>query len=64
MGLGENQLEGLLVEILESGDDGKSANEFGDQAILQEILGLDLAEDFPGTAVLRRNNLGAETNRA
>jgi hypothetical protein len=50
--------------LVESSDDGKPANEFGDQAIFQEILGLDLAEDFPGTAVLQRNNLGAETNRA
>ena len=54
LGLGENELQRRLVEILECGDDGQSANEFGDQAILQEILGLDLTEDLAGTAILRR----------
>jgi hypothetical protein len=45
LGLGENELEGGLVEILERSNDRQSADEFGDQAILQEVW---LWEAFPG----------------
>src|SRR2546425_2683712 len=61
--LGENELERGLVEVLERGNDGQSADEFRDQAVFQEVLRLDLTENFAGLAVLRRQNLGAETDR-
>src|SRR6516165_12753964 len=35
LGLGENELKGRLVEILERGHDGQPADEFRDQAIFQ-----------------------------
>src|SRR5207247_2705716 len=63
LGLGENELEGGLVEVLERRHDRQSTDEFGDQAIFQEVLRLDLTEDFAGLAVLRRQHLGAEADR-
>src|SRR6266404_1279061 len=63
LGLGENELEGGLVEILERGHDRQSADEFGDQAIFQQVLRLDLTENFAGATVFRRNYLGAEADR-
>jgi hypothetical protein len=45
LGLGENELEGRLVEILERSNDGQPADEFGDEAIFQEVW---LWEAFPG----------------
>src|SRR5262249_8442789 len=56
-------LERGLVEVLERGHDGQTANEFRDQAIFQQVLWLDLTEDFAGLAVLRRQDLGAEADR-
>src|SRR5204862_3570053 len=64
LGLGENELEGGLVEVLERGHHGQSADEFRDQAIFQQVLRLDLTEDFAGLAILRRQDLGAEAARA
>src|SRR5947207_5307022 len=52
-----------LVEILERGNDRQAANELGDQAVFQQVLRLDLAEDFAGLAVLRPQDLGAEADR-
>src|SRR5262249_41314711 len=63
LGLGENELERGLVEVLERGHDGQAADEFRDQAILQQVLRLDLTEDFAGLAVLRRKHVGAEADR-
>src|SRR6266576_1286460 len=63
LGLGENELEGGLVEILERRHDRQSADELGDQAIFQEVLRLDLTENFAGLAILRRQDLGAEADR-
>jgi hypothetical protein len=45
LGLGENELKGRLVEILERGDDGQSADEFRDQDIFQKVVRLNLAEN-------------------
>src|SRR5262249_16954882 len=39
LGLGENELEGRLVEVLEGGHDGQSTDEFRDQAIFQRSSG-------------------------
>src|SRR5262249_30448054 len=61
--LRENELEGGLVEVLERGNDRQTADELGDEAVLQEVLGFHLAEDFARLAILRRQNLGAEADR-
>ena len=45
LGLRENELKGRLVEILERGDDGQSADEFRDQDIFQKVVRLNLAEN-------------------
>src|SRR5215471_338566 len=63
LGLGENELERGFVEVLERGHDGQSADEFRDQAVFQQVLRLDLTEDFAGLAVLRRQDRGAEADR-
>src|SRR5262245_37760918 len=60
--LGEDALEGDLVEVLEGGDDRQAADEFGYQAVLEQVLGLDLAEDLALLAVLRRRNLGGKAD--
>src|SRR6266852_5634378 len=61
--IGQNLLERSFVEILQRGDHRQAADELRDQAVLQEILGLDVTEDFAGTAVFRRQHLGRETDR-
>src|SRR5262249_41877168 len=63
LGLGENELERGLVEVLERGHDRQSADEFRDQAEFQKVLRLDLTEDFAGLAVLWRQDLGAKADR-
>src|SRR5262249_20758868 len=52
-----------FVEVLERGHDGQSADEFRNQAVLQEILRLDLTENFTSATIFRRNYLGAEADR-
>src|ERR1700736_5411915 len=61
--IGQDLLERSLVEILERGDHRQAADELRNQPILQEILGLDVAEDFAGAAVFRRQHLGGEADR-
>src|ERR1700730_18504497 len=61
--LPEDALEGQLVEILKGGQHGQPPDEFGDEAVLQQILRRDLAEDFAGAAVFRRDYLGTEADR-
>src|SRR6516164_5721402 len=63
LGLGENELERRLVEVLERGHDGQSTDEFRDQAIFQQVLRLDLTENFTSATVFRCNYLGAEADR-
>jgi hypothetical protein len=43
---------------------GSRPTNFGDEAVLQQILRRDLAEDFAGAAVFRRDYLSAEADRA
>src|SRR6202040_2701134 len=62
--LPEDALEDQLVEILKGGQHGQPPDEFGDEAVLQQILRRDLAEDFAGAAVFRRDYLGTEADRA
>src|SRR5260370_22968749 len=64
LGLGQNELERGLVEILERRCDRKTADEFRDQAVLQRVLRLDLAEDLALLSILGRDDLGAEADRA
>src|SRR5207244_8832738 len=44
-------------------NDRQSADELGNQAVLQEVLRLDLTENFARLAVLRRQDLGAKADR-
>ena len=48
--LGEDALQRVLVEILERRDDRQAADEFGDQAEFEQVLRLDVAEDFAACA--------------
>ena len=45
-GLGEDFDEGGFVELVEDAEDGKAADELGDEAVFEEVLGLGLAEEF------------------
>src|SRR5262249_53576242 len=57
--LPEDSLESQLVEILKRGQHWQPSDKFGDEAVLQQILRRDLAEDFACASVLRRNYLSA-----
>jgi hypothetical protein len=61
--LGQDLLQRCFVEVAERRDHRQAADELGDQAVLEQILRLDLAEDFAGAAILRRDDLGAEADR-
>src|SRR5262249_22557267 len=61
--IGQNLLQRGLVEILERRDHRQAADEFGDQAVLQQVLGLDVTEDLAGAAVFRREHLRTEADR-
>src|SRR3984957_15714919 len=64
LGLGQNELERGLVEILQRRYDRKPADEFRDQAVFEQVLRLDLAEDLALLSILGRDDLGAEADRA
>ena len=64
LGLGQNELERGLVEILERRYDRKAADEFRDQAVFEQVLRLDFAEDLALLSILGRDDLGFETDRA
>src|SRR5580692_2967415 len=64
LGLGQDELERGLVEILKRRDDRKAADEFRDQAVLEQVLRLDVAEDLALLSILGRDDLGAEADRA
>src|SRR6185437_10699170 len=53
-----------LVEILKRRDDWKAADEFRDQAVFEQILRFDFAEDLALLSILGRDDLGAVTDRA
>ena len=61
--IGQDLLQRSFVEILQRRDHRQAADEFRDQAVLQQILRLDVTEDFAGTAIFRRQHLGGETDR-
>src|SRR6478609_3242094 len=59
----EDLLQRGLVEIFQRRNDGQTADELRDQTILQQILRLDMAEDFARAAIFRREHLCGETDR-
>ena len=62
LGLGQNLDQRLFVQILKRCHHGQAADEFRDQAEFQQILGLHLTQDFPGTALIRVAHFSAEAN--
>src|SRR5580704_9823958 len=64
LGLGQNELERGLVEILKCRDDWKAADEFRDQAVFEQILRFDFAKNLALLSILGRDDLGAVTDRA
>ena len=61
---GQDELERGLVEILKRRCDRKVADEFRDQAVLEKILWLDVAENLALLSILGRDDLGAKADRA
>src|SRR6202043_457024 len=61
---GQNELERGLVEILKRRYDRKSADEFRDQAVFEQVFRLDVTEDLALLSILGRDALGAEADRA
>ena len=59
LGLDEDADEGLAVKVRHRADDRKPADELGDQAELEQILGLAMLENFAGLAVLWSGDMGA-----
>jgi hypothetical protein len=50
--------------MLKRRHDRKPADEFRDQAVLEQVLRLDVAEDLALLSILGRDDLGAEADRA
>src|SRR5690606_14755511 len=57
-----NALERLLIQILEGGEDRQTADEFRNETELEQVLGLDLAEDLAGPTVVGGLDRGAEAD--
>ena len=53
----------LFVEVHQRGDHRQAADEFGDQAELQQVLGLAMLQDLTGLALFRSGNMRAEAHR-
>ena len=51
------------VEVLERRDHRQAADEFGDQAELEQILGLGLAQHLADAALVGRGDMRAEADR-
>src|SRR6516162_3057674 len=62
--LGQNELERCLVEILKCRHDRKPADQFRDQAVLEQVFRLDVAEDLALLSILGRYDITAEADRA
>jgi hypothetical protein len=52
-GLGEDAHELVLGELFEGGDDGEAADELGDEAELEEVFALHLAQELADALILR-----------
>src|SRR5262245_5998619 len=64
LGMGQNELERGLVEILERRYDRKAADEFRYKAVFEQVLRLDLPKYLALLSILGRDDLSAETDRA
>jgi hypothetical protein len=64
LGWGQNELERGLVEILKRRNDWKEADALRYQAVFEQILRFDFSEDLALFSILRRDDLGAVTDRA
>src|SRR4029077_17805561 len=60
--IGQYLLQRSFVEVFQGRNHWQAADEFRDQAVLQQIFRLDMAEDFAGAAGFRRQNLSRETD--
>src|SRR5688572_4729333 len=58
----EDADERRVVEVVQGGDDGQPAHELRDEAVAQEILGLDHRQQVPHAAILVALDLGAEAH--
>ena len=63
-GLGQDAHQVGLVQIVHMGDDGDAAHEFGDQAELHQVLGLDLFQQLAQGHLLLGADLSAEAHGA
>ena len=61
-GCGQDRDQRVLVQILERRDDRQAADEFRDQAELQQVLGLELAEHLAHAAGVVVLDVGAEAD--
>jgi len=59
-GFGQDLDQRRLVEVFQRRQDRQAADKLGNEAELQEILGLDQAEHVTGAAILGRSDDGAE----
>src|SRR5674536_140475 len=60
---GEDKLERGLIQVLKRGHHRQAADELRNKSVLQQILWLDLAEDFALLAIFRSEHLGREADR-
>ena len=59
LGLGQDELERGLVEILKRRYDRKAADEFRDQAVFEQVFRLDVAEDLALLSILGERSSSA-----
>src|SRR5579872_774741 len=65
LGLGEDRDQRPLIELIERRDDRQAADELGDQAVLDQILGLDVVEQIaPVRPRVDPAHLGGEADAA
>src|SRR3989440_5278919 len=63
--LGEDRDQGLLIELIEGGHHRQTPDELRDQAVLDQVLGLDVVEQIaPVRAVIDVAHLGGEADTA
>ena len=60
--LGQDVDQRPLIQVLEGGDDRQPAHELGNQAELEQVLGLDVLEDLARLALVRGEDVGAEAD--
>src|SRR6266511_3535905 len=60
--LGEDIDQGLPVEVVHIRDDRQASDELGDQPVLQQIFGQDVAEDLAEILLLQAPDVGTEAD--